>query len=591
MWKLKPLFKSFRKSSLKTKLLLRFAVVILVIGGVSITSHFVLRGIITQMQIMVETTVIANNIIEPAHEIPDLIRNFYFNKQEADRAKIEANMAAIKGNMAMLAKNIHDEDGLDCLYSLEAILMTYEELITHALDLNEKISTIRVESTNAADVRDVSHLVHEMVRDFDGTLEDAVRVSRFIKDTVEDLITTELRYYHVVNAELGRRSRNVGIIVLSVIIITALFSTVFTVIYITKIIGTISGLAYSAQRIANGELEVPRIKVSSDDEVAILATSFTKMVSNLRMLIGKIVESSSEVARSADILKNVAEQTTQVSQQIATNIQDVSNGAYEQSTQTRQTIQVVNALLDGNEKVITNAQQVLMAAEKATTAAATGDTKINELLTQITVIEEKINSIQAVTEGLKKHTDDIGVILEVINQISSQTNLLSLNAAIEAARAGEYGRGFAVVADQVRKLAEDTGNQVENIAAILEAIQTQAYRFTSEMAEGVQEVKAGTNVAEEALVAFKNIVLTSEEVNTQIKAINQELERMKNEIRKVEEGSLSIATIAEQSSQRSQEVAASTEEQVASLEEALSSASTLSRMALELQNMVKQFKL
>ena len=79
------------------------------------------------------------------------------------------------------------------------------------------------------------------------------------------------------------------------------------------------------------------------------------MVSNLRMLIGKIVESSSEVARSADILKNVAEQTTQVSQQIATNIQDVSNGAYEQSTQTRQTIQVVNALLDGNEKVITNA--------------------------------------------------------------------------------------------------------------------------------------------------------------------------------------------------------------------------------------------
>ncbi|MBA2133534.1 MCP four helix bundle domain-containing protein [Capillibacterium thermochitinicola] len=80
-------------------------------------------------------------------------------------------------------------------------------------------------------------------------------------------------------------------------------------------------------------------------------------------------------------------------------------------------------------------------------------------------------------------------------------------------------------------------------------------------------------------------------VNAQIKAINQELERMKTEIRKVEEDSLSIATIAEQSLQRSQEVAASTEEQVASLEEALNSASILSRMALELQNMVKQFKL
>lgn len=588
MWKIKPFFKS---SSLRTKLLSRFAVVILVIGGVSIASYWALRGIINQMQVMVETTVIANNIIAPAQEIPNLIRSFYFNKQEADREKIKENLAVIKENMALLVNNIHDEAGLDSLYSLEAILTTYGEIANNAISFVEQLSSIGVGTISGDDLRDVSHLVHEMVRELDMTMEDSLRVSRFVKDAVEELITTELSYYHVVNAELGLRSRLVGLIVLGVIIITAILSTVYTVIYFTKLIGTISGLAYSAQRIANGDLEVPRIEITSGDEVGILADSFNKMVSNLRMLIGKIVESSSEVARSADLLQNVAEQTAQVSQQIAASMQDVSNGAYQQSTQTHQTIQAVNELLAGNEKVLANAQQVLSAAEKATTAAATGNTKINELLAQITVIEEKINSIQAVTEVLKKHTDDIGVILEVINQISSQTNLLSLNAAIEAARAGDYGRGFAVVADEVRKLADDTGNQVENIANILEAIQIQAYRFAEEMAVGVQEVKAGTSVAEEALVAFKNIVSTNEEVNAQIKAINQELERMKTEIRKVEEDSLSIATIAEQSLQRSQEVAASTEEQVASLEEALNSASVLSRMALELQNMVKQFKL
>lgn len=106
MWKRKPFFRSVWKSSLKTKLLLRFAAVILVIGGVSIAAHWALRGIINQMQIMVETTVIANNIIAPSLEIPDLIRNYYFNKQETDRKRIQESLAIINENMALLAKNI-----------------------------------------------------------------------------------------------------------------------------------------------------------------------------------------------------------------------------------------------------------------------------------------------------------------------------------------------------------------------------------------------------------------------------------------------------------------------------------------------------
>jgi len=577
--------------SLKTQLISTLVVIVMVIGGIGIGSYLAQRGIINQMQVMVETTVIANNIIQPAQEIPDALWRFYFNKQEVDRERIEQNLSSIKENMSLLKANIKDEEGMDSLSSLEAILTTYNELIMRAFELNEEIRSTSIVSADDAEVRDVSSLVHGLVREFTITMEELVKVSRFIKDEVEELITTELSYYHTVNAGLKRRSNFLGLAGLGVIILTGLVSIVLTVYYFTRITRTISNLAYSAQRIADGDLKVERIEVNSENEIAILAHAFNKMVDNLRILIGKIVESSTEVASSVDLLKNVAEQTTRASQQIAVNIQEVSSGAYEQSIQSRQTLTVVNQLLEGNQRVLTNAEHVLASAEKAMTAAETGNTKINELINQIKVIEEKINLIQEVTEVLKKYTDDIGVILEVITQIASQTNLLSLNAAIEAARAGEYGRGFAVVADEVRILAEDTGNQVENIANILNAIQNQAYRFAEEMAIGVKEVQAGTVVAGEALVTFKHIVSTNIEVNNQIKAINRELERMKTEIRKVEEASYNIATIAEQSSQRSQEVAASTEEQTASLEEALNSAATLSRMALELQSMTKQFKL
>ena len=599
MLNIKSLFKFWHKnsrrtqSSLKTQIISRLVLIVLVIGGVSIASFFVLRSMIDQMKVMVETTVIANNIIQPAQEIPSTLWSFYYNKEEADLEKIHTNLALINESLALVEANIENEEGMNSFYSLEAIITTYEEVITKTLTLllNDSISVTGVGEVKDGDVQVISNLFQGMVLEFSAYMENLVQISRFIKDAVEELITTELSYYHTIINQLEQRSNFMGLLVLTIILAIGIFSVIYAIIYFTRITGTIARLAYAAQSIANGDLEVERVTAQSDDEVAILAKSFNKMVDNLRMLIGKIVESSTQVAQAAKLLRNVAEQTTKASQQIATNIQDVSQGAYEQSTQTRKTIDVVNQLLAGNQNVLTNAHQVLISADQATTAAATGNNKIHELLTQIKIIEEKINSIQAVTDLLEKHTEDIGMILEVITQISAQTNLLSLNAAIEAARAGEYGRGFAVVADEVRKLAEDTGNQVENIAAILEAIQTQAKRFTVEMAVGVQEVKAGTDVAEEALVAFAHIVSTSEEVNSQIKAINTELERMKTEIRQVEEGSFSIATIAEQSSMRSQEVAASTEEQTASLEEALHSASILSQMALELQDIVKQFKL
>ncbi|HBR33258.1 MAG TPA: hypothetical protein DD734_01380, partial [Firmicutes bacterium] len=371
MLNIKSLFKFWHKnsrrtqSSLKTQIISRLVLIVLVIGGVSIASFFVLRSMIDQMKVMVETTVIANNIIQPAQEIPSTLWSYYYNKRGADLEKIQTNLASIKNNLALLEANIKDEEGMNSFYSLEAILTTYEELITETLALSDRISAAGASQVGDDDVKGVSSMFQEMVREFSVYMEDMLKISRFIKDAVEELITTELSYYHTVINQLERRSNFTGFIVLSVIVITGILSIVYAVIYFTQVTGTISRLAYAAQKIANGDLEVERIYASSNDEVAILANSFNKMVDNLRVLIGKIVESSTQVARSAEVLKSVAEQTTRASQQIASNIQDVSSGASEQSTQTRKTIDVVNQLLEGNQRVLNNAQQVLVSADKA----------------------------------------------------------------------------------------------------------------------------------------------------------------------------------------------------------------------------------
>jgi len=108
-------------------------------------------------------------------------------------------------------------------------------------------------------------------------------------------------------------------------------------------------------------------------------------------------------------------------------------------------------------------------------------------------------------KGLGERSLEIGAIIEVINEIATQTNLLALNAAIEAARAGEQGRGFAVVADEVRKLAERAARATKDITSLIKGIQVETSEAVMVMEEGTREVEEGTKLADQAGAALREI--------------------------------------------------------------------------------------
>ena len=196
--------------------------------------------------------------------------------------------------------------------------------------------------------------------------------------------------------------------------------------------------------------------------------------------------------------------------------------------------------------------------------------------------------------GIKKLgnlSQEIGNIIGVITGIADQTNLLALNAAIEAARAGEHGQGFAVVADEVRKLAEQSKESADQIAGLINQMQEDTTEAVNVMEVGTKEVAAGKVIVDETGKRFEKILLSIEQVTAQIQEVSAISEEMSASAEEVNASIEEMANIAQYSASNTQNVASASEEQLASMEEITASATTLSKMAEDLQAIVKKFKL
>jgi len=240
---------------------------------------------------------------------------------------------------------------------------------------------------------------------------------------------------------------------------------------------------------AEGDLTV-KAEVTAD-ALGSVADAFNLMITGLTTLVTQASDVATEIQRSTSEILHSSERMRQ--------------GAEVQAAQIRTASDAVNAMSHTTQRMAENAKAATQTSLKATQAAVKGGASVAETIKGMQRIRATVQSTGKKIKGLGERSLEIGAIIEVINEIATQTNLLALNAAIEAARAGEQGRGFAVVADEVRKLAERAARATKDITGLIKGIQVETSEAVTIMEEGTREVEEGTKLADQAGAALREI--------------------------------------------------------------------------------------
>lgn len=316
-----------------------------------------------------------------------------------------------------------------------------------------------------------------------------------------------------------------------------------------------------AERVAAGDLTHDLVSLRRD-ELGQLQRSMQSMTQGLRELIGGISDGVTQIASAAEELSAVTEQT--------------SAGVNNQKVETDQVATAMNEMAATVQEVARNAEEASEAAVAADQQAREGDKVVGEAIAQIERLAAEVSHSTEAMGELKRESDKIGSVLDVIKSVAQQTNLLALNAAIEAARAGEAGRGFAVVADEVRSLAQRTQKSTEEIEELIVGLQNGTQQVATIMDNSRTLTDSSVELTRRAGGSLESITRTVSAIQAMNQQIAAAAEQQSAVAEEINRSVLNVRDVSDQTSAASEETAASSVE--------------LARLGTHLQTLVGRFK-
>ena len=383
---------------------------------------------------------------------------------------------------------------------------------------------------------------------------------------------------------------NINIGTLMAGVIGLIFGCVIAVLTALSFNREIKKLQNATHRVAGGDFS-EKIKVTRSDEFGVLETNFNGMMDDVSGLIHAVEDKSNHILEVAGGISEVAGNTKTTIEQVTQAIDSVAQGAVKQAESTQEANTEVEHLKNSLDETKEYVSGMNGMTEKANEVSTEGIESVKDLIEKSGKTAEKSKVSLEVMNEMVESIDKIFYISDTIADITSQTNLLSLNASIEAARAGEMGKGFAVVADEIRKLADESKESTDEIKKIITEITEKSKLVESTMQENEvlqTEQQEAINRTEEI---FGEIMKQIEMLGSGMERINALNDTMSANKDLVVDKMGTIASVSEQSAAATEEVNASTEQVNVTMEEISEHTETLQAIAKDLMETINRFRL